>query len=116
MPNDFEAVGDLQSPINRTVSADKDRIKQVLISAVGKFMDIKFSKGKMVEGEFVEVTSDSRQVRDTVDDDDNPADAFWTDAVTGNQIWNKARASEVPMSNGQILQEYFRWLLEVQGV
>lgn len=115
MSTDFDELGDLASPVDTHLTADKVSPKSLAIDKIAKKITLTFSKGED-SGGFVSTFESSVTLEDTFDENGDPLLTDWTDAMTGNQLSTWDRAQPSAMSTGAVLRKLFNLALKSKGV
>jgi len=107
----------LTTPFSQTLLADTMRINTILVDREGEWIVVTFSKGTVDGSGFHEVFRDSHTFRNESDEDGEPIPErqFWTIFLENTRMAQRARAAAEPLGNGELLRDFFIWVLKQVG-
>ena len=115
MGGDFDELGDLATPIDSHLTADKVSPKVLAVDKIAKKITLAFSKGED-SGGFTSTFEDSVTMEDTVDENGDPLLTDYTDGMNGTQLATWVRAQPAAVSNGAVERRFAYLILKAKGV
>ena len=106
----------LATPVSTTLSADIIRPRQLLIDAEAQQIILKASKGKLVDGEFVETFRESVTLSNLTNEDGTPGPQQYTSAMDNLSLAQMIRAAPVAVAFGRIMREACTKIMQATGV